>query len=179
MNSEDREEVLTPEVAPPETEVSAAGVSAELERRLDPNQVVREAPVWPWSPEARTRAEAQRAGLRARLDMYRDDLAAIRTAHQALSRAGTMRAIEAAETAIFEIRTIGETLRLALLNRAQIEMTRLFVQQIEALEEFRGKVPSEILDALKERALEEYTARMNRASRAEMEFEKAGMTKLE
>ena len=57
-------------------------------------------------------------------------------------------------------------------------MTRQFVSQLETLEGFRGRVTAEILDALKERALNEFTGRMNRASKADVEFSKADILKL-
>ena len=44
--------------------------------------------------------------------------------------------------------------------------------QLEAIEGFRGRVTPEILDALKERALTEFSNRMNRASKADFEFSK-------
>jgi hypothetical protein len=57
-------------------------------------------------------------------------------------------------------------------------MSRQFVAQLEAIENFRGRLTPEILDALKERALNEFTARMNRASKADLEFSKAEILKL-
>ena len=111
--------------------------------------------------------------------MFRDDLRAIRIANEVLNRAATMRAVEAAETAIFEIRSLGETMRLAILNRAQLEMTRHFAQQIETIDGFRGRLPQEIVDALKERALSEFTDRMNRASKADVEFNRTHILRLE
>jgi hypothetical protein len=146
-------------------------VSRELLARMDPDAVASPAPLSaPWSPERRARAEARVASLAARLDIFRDDLRAIRMANEVLSRAATMRAVEAAEAAILEIRTLGETIRLSLINRAHFEMTRLFTAHLERLEQFRGRLPAEIIDALKERALEEFTNRMNRASKSDLEF---------
>lgn len=153
-------------------------VSRELEVRSDPNRVAAGSISWPWSREAHARSQARDLRLQARLDIFKDDLRAIRTANEALNRAATMRAVEAAETAIFEIRCLGETARFAILNRTHLEMTRQFVMQLEILEGFRGRVTTEILDALKERALNEFTARMNRASKADVELSKAGILDL-
>jgi hypothetical protein len=148
-------------------------VNRELRMRADPGQV---APAGrlelPWSPEARARSRARDVSLEARLDLFKDNLRAIRIAREVLNRAATMRAVEAAETAIFEIRTAGETARLAIINEAHLEMTREFLDHLEVLEAFRPRVGAEILDALKERALNEFTARMNRASKADVEFAK-------
>ncbi|MBI3490963.1 MAG: hypothetical protein HY047_04110 [Acidobacteria bacterium] len=83
-----------------------------------------------------------------------------------------------AEIAIFEIRSLGETTRFAILNRAQLDMTHQFVEQLESIEAFRGRLTDEILDALKERALTEFTERMNRASKSDLEFAKADILKL-
>ncbi len=155
-------------------------VSRELLARTDPEQVApRRALELPWSAEAKARREALRASLTARLDLFRDDLRTIRVANEALNRASTMRALEAAEAAIFEMRTLGETVRLALLNRAQLTMARIFLAQIAAIEAMRGAAPDEFIDAMKERALEEFTARMNRASKADREFDKEKFMRLE
>jgi len=163
----------------PAAEEALERVNQELRLRSDPRRVVSERRLaFPWSPEARVRAQARQASLEARLDIFRDDLRAIRIANEVLNRAATMRAVEAAETAIFEIRCLGETARLAILNRTHLEMTRQFLAQLETIESFRGRVSTEILDALKERALNEFTARMNRASKADVEFSKGDILKL-
>jgi hypothetical protein len=154
-------------------------VGQQLRLRSDPEQVVPGRSFeLPWSPEARTRAQARELSLQARLDIFRDDLRAIRIANEVLNRAATMRAVEAAESAIFEIRCLGETARFAILNRTHLEMTWQFLNQLESIEAFRGRVSTEILDALKERALNEFSARMNRASKADIEFSKAEILKL-
>jgi hypothetical protein len=163
----------------PAAEEALERVNQELRLRSDPQRVVSDRRfALPWSPEARVRAEARQASLEARLDIFRDNLRAIRIANEVLNRSATMRAVEAAETAIFEIRCLGETARLAILNRTHLGMTRQFLAQLETIESFRGRVSTEILDALKERALNEFTARMNRASKADLEFSKADILKL-
>jgi hypothetical protein len=163
-----------------EPEADLEEVSRELRHRLDPNSVApRQAIVeMPWSPNARARATAHQASLEARLDIFRDDLRAIRIANEVLNRAATMRAVSAAEAAIFEIRTTGETLRYALLSRAQFEMTRQFTAHLARLETFRDRLPAEVIDALKERALAEFTTSMNRAARSDLEFDKPQILKL-
>ena len=163
----------------PEHGTSLEEVHRELRMRADPGQV---APAGrlelPWSPEARARTRAREVSVEARLDLFKDNLRAIRIAREVLNRAATMRAVEAAETAIFEIRTSGETARLAIINEAHLEMTREFLDHPEILEAFRPRVSAEILDALKERALNEFTARMNRASGADVEFARADILNL-
>jgi hypothetical protein len=184
MNSFDRDDnalrqLRGPEPADEEADGRLQRVSQELQVRSDPNRVAPAgAASWPWSREGRARSQARDLSLQARLDVFKDDLRAIRIANEVLNRAATMRAVEAAETAIFEIRCLGETARFAILNRTHLEMTRQFLSQLETLESFRGRVTTEILDALKERALNEFTARMNRASKADVEFAKADILKL-
>lgn len=162
-----------------ETNQKLERLTRELRVRSDPDRVVPGgALLLPWSRAARARGEAREASLQARLDIFRDDLRAVRIANEVLNRAATMRAVEAAETAIFEIRCAGETARLAILNRAHLEMTRQFLAQLETIEGFRGRVSAEVLDALKERALNEFCARMNRASKADVEFSKSEILRL-
>ena len=166
-------------VPEPRSRPSVERVSRELQHRSDPNRVAPAAGFeLPWSERARVRARAQEASFDARLEIFKDDLRAIRIANEVLNRAATMRAVEAAEIAIFEIRSLGETMRFALLNRAQLDMTRQFVGQLESIEQFRGRLTDEVLDALKERALSEFTERMNRASKSDLEFAKAEILRL-
>lgn len=162
-----------------ETNEKIERLGQELRVRSDPNRVVSgQAAVLPFSREARARSQARDASLQARLDIFRDDLRAIRIANEVLNRAATMRAVEAAETAIFEIRCLGETARFAILNRTHLEMTRQFLEQIDSIETFRGRVSGEVLDALKERSLNEFSARMNRASKADVEFSRSDILRL-
>ena len=155
-------------------EPSIARVSREIQLRADPARVTPTRSLrLPWTPEARVHTKAREAALEARLDIFRDDLRAIRIANEVLNRAATMRAVEAAEIAIFEIRNLGETARLAVTNRTQLEMARQFIAQLESIETFRGRLTPEILDALKERALNEFTERLTRASRSDLSFAKS------
>jgi len=160
-------------------ESSMEQVSQELQMRGDPDRVApKSSMLWPWSQEARARAAARDLSVEARLDIFKDDLRSIRIAREVLSRAAIMRAVQAAETAIFEIQCLGETARFSIINRAQLEMTHQFTLQLEAIEGFRGRVTPEILDALKERALTEFSNRMNRASKADFEFSKNDILKI-
>lgn len=146
-------------------------VSRTLDARAQPGRVVGGlGAIWPWGEGARIRARAAGAALEARLDLFRDDLRAIRVAYDVLKRVPTMRAVEAAEVAILEIRARGEAKRLAIINQSQLEMTRLFMEQLEAIDGLRGRLTPEIIDALKERALAEFTERVNRASKADLQF---------
>jgi len=161
------------------TRPSVERVSRELQHRADPDRVAPSVSIeWPWSERAQVRVKARQASFEARLEVFKDDLRAIRIANEVLNRAATMRAVEASEIAIFEIRSLGETTRLAILNRAQLDMTRQFMAQLESIEQFRGRVTDEVLDALKERALSEFTDRMNRVSKADLEFNKVEILRL-
>ena len=155
-------------------------LSRELRLRSDPDRV---APggalsLLPWSREAHVRSQAREASLQARLEIFQDELRALRIANELLNRAATMRAVEAAETALFEIRCAGQAARLAILNRAHLAMTRQFVSQLESIESYRGRISDEVLEALKERALNEFCDRMNRASKADVEFSKTEILRL-
>lgn len=145
---------------------SLSGMLSELRERSDPNQVASPRQIeWPWSAGARARTQARALALDASVEIFRDNLRAIRTAHEVLNRAATARAIEAAETAVLDIHAQGESARLGIINRVHIEMTREFIAHLDRLDALRGRLPAEVLDALRERALNEFTGRMNRAAR--------------
>lgn len=154
-------------------------VNRELQMRADPGRVAPSSLFdWPWSPGARVRTKAQDLSLEARLESFRDDLRSIRIANEVLNRAVTMRAVEAAEAAIFEIRCLGEAARFTILNRTQLDMSRQFVRQLEILESFRASTSPEVVDALKERALHDFTLRMNRLGKCDFEFSRQDILKL-
>jgi hypothetical protein len=169
-----------PEPAHPPT---VDDVNRELQLRASPDNV---SPAlvfeWPWSSAARSRsrarARAREMALEARLDLFQADLRSIRLAHEVLSRAASLRAVEAAETAVFQIRCQGETLRFQLINATHLEMTRQFLRHLEILDSYRHRTSPEVLDALKERALTEFTDRMNRASRADVDLLKSDIFKV-
>lgn len=159
----------------------AGDAADQIRLRSDPSFALPRRPFeTPWSPEAKARNHARDLSIQARLDAFRDDLQALRTAHRALTRSAVMRAVEAAEGAIFEIRARGETLRYRLLNRVHIEMTQDFINQLSVVESLRDRLPSpQLADALKQRALEEFTARINRSSKADLAFDKTGLMDLQ
>src|SRR5262249_27654069 len=102
-----------------------------------------------------------------------------RIANEVLNRAATMYAVEAAESTIFEIRCSGEAARYAILNQAQLEMTRDFLAQLQAYESFRGQASPEVIDTMKARALDDFTTRMNRTCKADVEFSKSEILRLD
>ncbi len=163
----------------PATETDRAAAD-EVHLRTDPSFALpRGAFEMPWSPEAKARVRARELSIQARVDAFRDDLKALRIAHRALTRSAILRVIESAEGAIFEIRTRNETVRYRLLNRAHIQMTEDFLGQLAVIESLRGRLPSpQLADALKQRALEEFTAGINRASKADLVFDKKGLMDL-
>lgn len=121
--------------------------------------------VWPWSRDSSSCAAAEDDVLEARLQVVLD----------VLNRAATLRAIEAAELAVFEARTTGESARMAVMARAQIAMTEQFARHLAAIDDFRGRLTDEIIDALKQRALADFTDRMNRLAGADVTFNKDGL----
>jgi len=118
-------------------ESNLAQVNQELQMRADPDRVAaKSSRLWPWSREAKARNTAQELSVQARLDIFKDDLRSIRIAREVLSRAATMRAVQAAETAIFEIQCLGETARFSIINRTQLEMTEQFTYSSKRLKDF-------------------------------------------
>lgn len=119
---------------------------------------------WPWSAESSDRRQTRELSRQARLDQYKDHLRAFRTANEALGNAAAARASAASETSIFEAQCLNEMARFGIVNRVQHDMTSAFLDRLAAVESFRGRVSTEILDALRERALNEFAGSMNRAS---------------
>lgn len=154
--------------------------AGEVRLRTDPSFALPRHPFEsPWSPEAKARRQARDLSIQARLDAFRDDLKALRIAHRALTRSAIMRVVEAAEGAIFEIRTEQETRRYRLLNRAHIQMTGEFVDQLARIESITPQLPSpQIAEALRQRALEEFIAGMNRSSKPALAFDKSELMNL-
>jgi hypothetical protein len=101
------------------------GRVADPAARVKPNRIR-----WPWSPSARAMRAARQASVQAQLDVYLNDLDVLRAARQAVSRVTAFRAIEAAECAIFELRSQGEALRHAMLARTHSELTARFAAEL-------------------------------------------------
>lgn len=153
----------------------------ELMQRLsDPARVAGPGPrnPLPWSPQAKAVKAAEQASIDARLEVFQDDLKSIRAANRILNRISMAHAVETARAAIFEIRARGELVRYEILNETHRELTSLFLSQIESIESLRDRMPAEMLDAMKERALNEFTAKMNRVSRAEAALSKIDPARL-
>lgn len=168
---------LVPAPAQP-AEPALERVQRQLRERADPTVVFpRSLFESPWSPAADVRRQARQSSIAARLDLFRDDLQSIRAARHAIGRAASAQAMEAAETAVFEIRSVGESTRFAILNRTHLDMTAQFLNRLEQIDGFRSRLSPELLDALRERALEEFTAAMNRASKIETRFDPPGPPK--
>jgi len=106
------------------------------------------------------------ARLQTGVDIFRDNIEVMRAAGRALASVAAVRAHEAASAAKFELRARGQVVRLALLNRVHLDLAHEFIAQIERIELLRGRIPPEIVDAMKERAFSEFTAGVNRASDA-------------
>ena len=130
---------------------------------------------WPWAkaswPWAKMSREADDLRRQAELGLYRRTLETICQARRALDQAAGLRVVEAAEAFVLEVRSEGERHRFQLLTEVQREMTVLFLDQLRWIEEQRGACSSEMLDALKQRALSELTAAMNRLSKSDVEFD--------
>ena len=152
-------------------ESNLAQVNQELQMRADPDRVAaKSSRLWPWSREAKARNTAQELSVQARLDIFKDDLRSIRIARPkprcddaGCSSCGDRHfrdSMPRRDGAIFDHQP----------NAAGDD--RAIHVQLEAIEGFRGRVTPEILDALKERALTEFSNRMNRASKADFEFSK-------
>jgi hypothetical protein len=144
-------------------------VREEVEVMGDPRSYPALGAFWPWSKAGREAEELRR---QAELDLFRCTLETVRQARQTLDQAAGLRVVEAAEAFVFEVRAQGERRRFQLLTDAHREMTVLFLEQLRWIEEQRGACSAEMLDALKERALSELTAAMNRLSKSDVEFDR-------
>lgn len=134
-------------------------------RRADPQAAFpRSAFELPWSHEAKLRDQARKLTLQADFDVFRSDLNSLRAAREAFGRVAAQCE---AETAAFEMRCRQETHRYEIVSRDHLDLAQRFMAKLEAFEAFRGRpgASPEMIDAMKERALEEFVACMNRISK--------------
>jgi len=122
---------------------------------------------WPWSQAAATRRRVRAATLEASHGIAEDRLAAARRIQATWNELACVRAAEAARTAVLEARADGEAARLSLAFRRLVQMTTTFSTELSALEPFRAALGDEILDAIRERALNEFAARVAAAMRGD------------
>lgn len=164
---------LRGDATPSRGEAALESARQELGRLADPCHRLDSSPFrWPWSERAAAIRAAKRASRKAQLDVFLDDLNSIRAARQAISRVSALRAIEAAECAIFEDRAQAEVFRHSVLADAHRQITERFTAEIARLHGQGQPLSPEMADALRERALNELTESMKAVSRARAEFEK-------
>jgi hypothetical protein len=122
---------------------------------------------WPWSEAAAVRRRTRAAALEASLAIAEDRLAVARRVQAAWNELAYVRASESARTAVLEARADGEAARLSAAFRRLVQMTAAFAAELSALEPFRATLGDEILDAIRERALNEFAARVAAALRGD------------
>jgi hypothetical protein len=151
-------------LAAPSVQIERA--NRELDRAPGPKELY---PPRLWgrtdSFESRVREEARSLDLQSRLDRFRDGLEIRRNAHRVLGEFQTVQAKETVRLSISEKRCDAELALYAAVNRVHHQMTMEFLTRLDQIEALRPQLPSELLDALKERAFEEYTERVNLASK--------------
>ncbi len=131
-----------------------------LESRAWPDWLLRLAR--PWKGEGKTELGADEIDRRARLAQYKDWQDAVGEARQLLLKAGVARARLTAETLEREWECRQVRLRAIAADREEGLLLDLFRARLKAIDGLGQNLPPEITDALRERALEQFTLAANR-----------------
>jgi hypothetical protein len=115
----------------------------------------------PWTAEARLRDAAGQMERSTRLDIYRHRLQSMLEAHKALHLAAVDKARLQADTIRHNSSCEQTRLRAEAADREEALLLGAFLKKLEYYETMRDRLPVEILDALRERALEQFTQRAN------------------
>lgn len=148
--------------APPRIETA----NWELDRTPGPEELY-PTRFWekPDSLESRARERARALDSQSRLDRFGDALEVQRRAQRVLSEFQAAQAQDAARLSSVENSCGAELALYSNVNRVHHQMTLEFLRRLSQIEGLREQLPPELMDALKERAFEEYTDRVNRASK--------------
>lgn len=115
-----------------------------------------------WTAEGQLRETVRELERQARLEGYRARMKAVLEAERTLLSAGVAKAAQTAETLRQEWHSRQVRLRSSAADREEGLLLAAFLQKLEALDKLAARLPVEIVDALKERALEEFTRAANR-----------------
>jgi hypothetical protein len=150
-----------------------------IDTRLNPDGVVT-ATLNPFSVESTLARKAKRVAFNARLDIFEDQVKAVRTANHAMNAAAVTEVLVAAETFILEVRSRAEEQRQQILSHSTM---RLMTQLKEALEGFDSLrttlIGDAVVDNIMQRAYDDFARRVLRIAEIDFEFDKSGLLKVQ
>jgi predicted DNA-binding protein len=151
----------------------------EIDSRTNPDMVVPQH--WnPLSREAKTRRQALREAMEARLTIFRDNILAVRVSNRVMNNAAIVQVMSAAEDFIIEVRAISENRRHKTLSDGQLHLLSTLKGELEELKQLsnRGGLPQDVLDARIDNALAEYARRSLKIAQLDFEFDKSALLRL-
>jgi hypothetical protein len=147
----------------------------ELDRKADPSMVVEKKRAWnPFSMHAKMRRAAEEAALTARLEIFRDNLLAVRKTNEVLSRGAITEVAIAVEDYLTRILAESASNKYRFRHEASLKMKKVFTEKLADLQaEAQRKVINEdMLEAMINAAYLEFAEESAKLGKINVEFDK-------
>jgi hypothetical protein len=147
----------------------------ELDRKADPSMVVDRKRAWnPFSMHAKMRRAAEEAALTARLDIFKDQLLAVRKTNEVLSRGAITEVAIAVEDYLTRILVESASNKYRFRHEASLKLKRVFTEKLADLQaEAQRKVINEdMLEAMINASYMEFAEESARLGKINVEFDK-------
>jgi hypothetical protein len=152
----------------------------DLEKKSDPNFVA--AKDWnPFSQQARMRRSAEKAAYEGKLEIFRDQIQAVRKSNEVLNRGAIAQVAIAAETFLTGLIADAERLKHKVRQSALEGRTDDLEQELISLDERlkRGVVPADMIEALQNNALNVFAADAAKIAAVDVVFKKERLLSIE
>lgn len=147
----------------------------DLDRKADPSMVVDRKRAWnPFSMHAKMRRAAEEAALATRLDIFKDQLLAVRKTNEVLSRGAITEVAIAVEDYLTRILAESATNKYRFRHEASLKLKRVFAEKLADLQaEAQRKVINEdMLEAMINASYMEFAEESARLGKINVEFDK-------
>lgn len=152
----------------------------ELEKRSNPSFVAEKS--WnPFSSQSKMRNKAEMVAYEGRLEIFRDQIQALRKSNELLNRAAIAQVAVAAETFLTGLLAEAGKIKFAVKQDAIDGLKDRLEQALIDIAERRkrGVLPADMLDALQNRALNDFAADASEIAKTNVVFAKDKLLSIE
>lgn len=152
----------------------------DLEKKSDPGFVAGRS-LNPFSLQSRMRRSAEQAAFEGRLEIFRDQIGAVRKSNELLNRAAIAQVAVAAETFLTGLVADAEKIKHGVKQDAIDGITDRLEQKLMDLDvrRNRGVLPPDMLEALQDRALSDFAASAAKIIEVDVVFQKDKLLSIE
>jgi hypothetical protein len=152
----------------------------EIEKKSDPGFVVSKSRN-PFSLQSKVRRAAEQAAFEGRLEIFRDQIAAVRKSNELLNRAAIAQVATAAETFLTGLVADAERIKHSVKQDAIDGLKNRLEQTLIDLDARRKRdiLPADMIAALQDRALHDFAITAAKIAQVDVLFEKDKLLSIE